>query len=101
MTATGRRRRERRSNPAGCTIRDLGRLLGDFSWLGPALLGHTGQPIHYGTAAELPGVWYIGQRWLTRRSSGNFFGFPADAAIIATAVAATLRERPVRTAPIR
>jgi putative flavoprotein involved in K+ transport len=74
---------------------------GDFSWLDPALLGHTGQPIHYGTAAELPGVWYIGQRWLTRRSSGNFFGFPADAAIIATAVAATLRERPVRTAPIR
>jgi hypothetical protein len=65
-----------------------------FSWLDPALLGHTGRPVHDGTAAALPGVWYIGQRWLTRRSSGNFLGFPADAATIATAVAATLRGRP-------
>jgi putative flavoprotein involved in K+ transport len=66
---------------------------GDFSWLDPALLDDTGHPVRRGTAGALPGVWYIGQRWLTRRSSGNLLGFPVDAADIATAVAATLHAR--------
>jgi hypothetical protein len=35
----------------------------------------------------------MGLRWLTRRSSGNFLGFPADATIVADAVAAALRNR--------
>ncbi len=71
---------------------------GDFSWLDPALVDDTGRPVHHGTAAALPGIWYIGQRWLTRRSSGNFLGFPADAAAITTAVAVALRARPRRLA---
>ena len=66
---------------------------GDFSWLDPVLLDRARRPVHHGTAGALPGLWYIGQRWLTRRSSGNFLGFPTDAATIATAVTATLRER--------
>jgi hypothetical protein len=33
-----------------------------------------------------PRLWYVGLRWLTRRSSGNFLGFPIDAAEIARAV---------------
>jgi putative flavoprotein involved in K+ transport len=74
---------------------------GDFSWLDPVLLDGAGLPVRHGTAAEVPGVWYIGQRWLTRRSSGNFLGFPADAATVATAVGAALRERPRRPEPAR
>jgi putative flavoprotein involved in K+ transport len=64
---------------------------GDFSWLDSALTDRDGQPRHYGTAGPVPGLWYVGLRWLTRRSSGNFLGFPADAATVASAVAAKLR----------
>jgi putative flavoprotein involved in K+ transport len=69
---------------------------GDFSWLDPVLLGRTGHPVHHGTAGGLPGLWYIGQRWLTHRSSGNFLGFPTDALTVATAVATALRKHPRR-----
>jgi putative flavoprotein involved in K+ transport len=64
---------------------------GDFSWLDPALTDQEGQPHRHGAAALVPGLWYMGLRWLTRRSSGNFLGFPADAVIVAEAVAASLR----------
>jgi putative flavoprotein involved in K+ transport len=64
---------------------------GDFTWLDPTLTAPDRQPRHHGTAAPVPGLWYVGLRWLTRRSSGNFLGFPADAATVADAVAATLR----------
>jgi putative flavoprotein involved in K+ transport len=64
---------------------------GDFWWLDPVLTNHDGQPRRHGPAAPVPGLWYVGLRWLTRRSSGNFLGFPADAAIVADAVASTLR----------
>jgi putative flavoprotein involved in K+ transport len=64
---------------------------GEFSWLDRALTDQNGQPCHQGTAAPLPGLWYVGLRWLTRRSSGNFLGFPADAATVAEAVVAALR----------
>jgi putative flavoprotein involved in K+ transport len=64
---------------------------GDFSWLDPTLTNHDGQPRRHGAAGPVPGLWYVGLRWLTRRSSGNFLGFPADAAIVADAVASALR----------
>jgi putative flavoprotein involved in K+ transport len=64
---------------------------GNFSWLDPTLTDHAGQPRHHGTAAPVPGLWYVGLRWLTRRSSGNFLGFPTDAAVVADDVADTLR----------
>jgi putative flavoprotein involved in K+ transport len=70
----------------------------DFSWLDPALLDDAGRPVRHGAAAALPGVWFIGLRWLTRRSSGNFLGFPVDAAAVADAVAATLGARPLGAA---
>jgi putative flavoprotein involved in K+ transport len=59
---------------------------GDFSWLPPALLNPDGRPRHHDGAGPLPGVWYVGLRWLTHRASGNFLGFPADAAATADAV---------------
>ena len=39
------------------------------------------------------GVWYVGLRWLTRRRSSLFFGFPDDAGIVADAVRAHLTGR--------
>jgi putative flavoprotein involved in K+ transport len=59
---------------------------GDFSWLPPALLNPDGRPKHHDGAAPLPGVWYVGLRWLTHRASGNFLGLPSDAAATADAV---------------
>jgi putative flavoprotein involved in K+ transport len=65
---------------------------GDFSWLPPALRDADGRPRHHGGGARLPGVWYVGLRWLTHRASGNFLGFPTDAATTARAVAAHLKQ---------
>jgi putative flavoprotein involved in K+ transport len=65
---------------------------GDFSWLPPALRDADGRPRHHGGGAPLPGVWYVGLRWLTHRASGNFLGFPTDAAATARAVAAHLKQ---------
>jgi len=59
---------------------------GDFSWLDPALVDADGQPWHQDTAAPAPGVWYVGLKWLVRRSSGILHGFPRDAAEVAAAV---------------
>jgi putative flavoprotein involved in K+ transport len=66
---------------------------GDFIWPDPALLDRAGRPVHHGAAAAVPGLWYTGLRWLTRRSSGNFLGFPINAATVAAGVTATLRKR--------
>jgi putative flavoprotein involved in K+ transport len=63
---------------------------GDFSYLDPALLDADGQPRRRDAAGAAPGLWYLGMRWLTRRSSGIFFGFPGDAAAVADAVRARL-----------
>jgi putative flavoprotein involved in K+ transport len=59
---------------------------GDFSWLEPALVDPYGQPTHIGCAAGVPGVWYVGLRWLTHRGSATLDGFPTDAATVADAV---------------
>jgi hypothetical protein len=45
-----------------------------------------------GATGRSPGLWYVGLRWLTRRRSGLFFGFPDDAETIAAAVKAHLDE---------
>jgi putative flavoprotein involved in K+ transport len=72
---------------------------GDFSWLPPALRDAEGRPRHHGGGAPLPGVWYVGLRWLTHRASGNFLGFPTDAAATARAVATHLQQGHRLTSP--
>ncbi len=67
--------------------------VGDFSWLTADLLDAAGAPLRTGPAGVVPGLWYLGLRWLTRRSSGNFLGFPPDAATVAGAVYAYLSGR--------
>ena len=63
---------------------------GDFGWLAPGLVGAGGQPLRDGAAGPVPGLWYLGLRWLTRRCSGLLLGFPGDAAAVADAVRAHL-----------
>jgi putative flavoprotein involved in K+ transport len=62
---------------------------GDFSWLDPAMVDN-GRPLRQDAAAVAPGVWYVGLRWLLRRSSNLLHGFPRDAATVADAVRAHL-----------
>jgi putative flavoprotein involved in K+ transport len=82
-----------RAIPVGSVVWCTG-YTGDFSWLPPALLDAGGRPRHHGGAAPLPGVWYVGLRWLSHRASGNFLGFPTDAAATAEAVATHLEQGP-------
>ena len=82
-----------RSIPVGSVVWCTG-YTDDFSWLPPALVNAEGRPQHRDGAAPLPGVWYVGLRWLTHRASGNFLGFPTDAAAAADAVVAHLTEAP-------
>jgi putative flavoprotein involved in K+ transport len=63
---------------------------GDFSLLDPALVGPDAQPRREGAAAPIPGLWYLGLRWLTRRRSGLLFGFADDAAAVGDVVRAHL-----------
>lgn len=63
---------------------------GDFSWLTPELVGAGGQPRRDGVSGPIPGLWFVGLRWLTHRRSAILFGFPDDAATIADAVKAHL-----------
>ena len=63
---------------------------GDFSWLDPALVAADGTPRRQDAAGPMPGLWYLGLKWLRRRGSGILFGFPGDAAVVADAVRAHL-----------
>lgn len=65
---------------------------GDFSWLDPGLVDAGGQPLHEDAAAAVPGVWYVGLRWLVRRGSSILRGFPEDAAMVAAEVKAYLAD---------
>ena len=78
-----------RAQEVGSVIWGTG-FTGDFSWLDPALVDAGGQPRHDDGVAPAPGLWYLGLRWLRRRSSGILHGFPGDAAWVAGKVAAHL-----------
>jgi putative flavoprotein involved in K+ transport len=68
---------------------------GDFSWIDPGLLDEQRRPRRQGfRAVDGSGLYYIGLRWLTMRGSGNFLGFPVDAAAIADAVVTHLADQP-------
>ncbi len=63
---------------------------GDFSFMDHSMVGADGLPRHQDAAAAAPGLWYVGLKWLVRRSSGILHGFPRDAAEVAAAVRAHL-----------
>lgn len=66
---------------------------GSHAWLPAELLDARGVPRQLDGAAELPGLWFLGLRWMRRRGSSNFEGMPADAAAVADAVGTHLSAR--------
>jgi putative flavoprotein involved in K+ transport len=52
---------------------------GDLSWVRLPILDDEGQPRHDRCASPVPGLWYAGFPWLTRRRSSILHGFPVDA----------------------
>jgi putative flavoprotein involved in K+ transport len=66
---------------------------GAFHWLGKDLTDSAGAPLRQGAASPAPGIWFIGLRWLIRRTSGNFTGFPRDAEVIANCIRSFLAAR--------
>lgn len=59
---------------------------GDLSWAPAPILDDHGLPRHNGCTSPIPGLWFIGFPWLTRRRSGILHGIPTDAATIVDGV---------------
>jgi putative flavoprotein involved in K+ transport len=59
---------------------------GDLSWVRLPVLDGDGRLRHDGCASPIPGLWYAGFPWLTRRRSGILHGFPTDAADVTSGI---------------
>jgi putative flavoprotein involved in K+ transport len=60
---------------------------GSFGWLPPSALDADGQPLHRQGVSPLPGLYFVGLPWLTRRKSGVVYGAGDDAERVAELVA--------------
>ncbi len=59
----------------------------DFSWIKLDIFDDKGRPKHSQGVAEVPGLYFIGLAWLTRRASPFIWGVWHDAASIAAHIA--------------
>ena len=66
---------------------------GDLSWARLPLQDKSGAVVHNGCASSLPGLWYAGFPWLTRRRSGIFYGVESDAEEVRNGVLKNLAPR--------
>lgn len=64
---------------------------GDFGYLPAAAVDMRGVPIHDRGVSPIPGLFFIGFPWLTKRRSGIIAGVDEDAALIAGYVAGRVR----------
>jgi putative flavoprotein involved in K+ transport len=55
----------------------------DFGWLQCGALDTRGKPIHRRGIATVPGLYFLGLSWLSRRASSFVFGVGEDAAYLA------------------
>ena len=62
---------------------------GDFGFLPAAVIDDRGLPIHDRGAARIPGLHFMGLRWMTARKSALVLGADADAAALAERLAQT------------
>jgi len=60
----------------------------DFGWLKVAAFDDAGQPVHRRGVTEVPGLYFLGLSWLSRRASSFIFGVEYDAAYLADHIAA-------------
>jgi putative flavoprotein involved in K+ transport len=59
---------------------------GDLSYAPTPILDDHAMPRHNGCASPIPGMWFVGFPWLTRRRSGILHGIPTDADAIVDGV---------------
>jgi putative flavoprotein involved in K+ transport len=59
---------------------------GDLSWVRLPVLDDAGRPRNDRCRSPVPGLWFLGAPWLTRRRSGILHGMPTDAAEVADGV---------------
>ncbi len=62
----------------------------DFGWLKVDAFDDHGMPVHRRGVAEVPGVYFLGLSWLSRRASAFIFGVEHDAAHLAEHIAARM-----------
>jgi len=63
---------------------------GNFSWVHLPVFDPDGMPIHQRGVSPVPGVYFIGFPWLSKRKSGTIYGVEADARYIASVLAKQL-----------
>ncbi len=60
----------------------------DFSWLKVDAFDERGMPVHRRGVADVPGLYFLGLSWLSRRASAFIFGVEQDAVHLAEHIAA-------------
>jgi putative flavoprotein involved in K+ transport len=60
----------------------------DFGWLKVDVFNERGAPVHRRGVTEVPGLYFLGLSWLSRRASSFIFGAEKDAAYLAEHIAA-------------
>jgi putative flavoprotein involved in K+ transport len=60
----------------------------DFDWIELAVFDERGRPVHQRGVASLPGLYFVGLSWLSRRASAFIWGVWHDAEYLAGHVAA-------------
>jgi putative flavoprotein involved in K+ transport len=63
----------------------------DFGWIRPSALDADGTPMHERGISSVPGLYFVGFPWLSKRKSGFIYGAGEDAEHIAAAVMRHLR----------
>ena len=59
----------------------------DFGWLKVDTLDEAGRPVHHRGISEVPGIYFLGLPWQTRRGSSFIFGVWQDAKLLADHIA--------------
>ena len=62
----------------------------DFDWVKLPIFDHGGEPVHRGGVTQLPGIYFLGLRWLYKRKSAFLLraGPAEDAAYLAEQIIA-------------
>ena len=60
----------------------------DFGWIKDATFDQRGVPVHDRGVTDVPGLYFLGLSWLSRRASSFIFGATKDAAHLADHIAA-------------
>ena len=59
----------------------------DFGWIGIDVFDHAGRPVHERGVSKVPGLYFLGLPWLSRRASAFIWGVWRDAEYLAGHIA--------------